>query len=287
MRYWICLPMIVLVSGIAKGQVTPDPAMRHNRDSYSAVMEVMKAQRTPVTDEQLEALKTFPFENIWNVMKRLGYTTYFTGLKSTRPGTRMVGRALTIQYLPRRPDLNEATKTLAKEGDWPEMYNIRAAEDAKPGDVLVVDLGGELTDGVFFGDISALGAEVAGARGAVFYGSSRDYGELKDMKEFPVFALGYDPNVAVQVGIGWNVPIRVGNITVLPGDVVVADDEAVMFFPPQLAAEIVKGAKEVTDQENYERALVRQKKYRFRDVYPLNPELHKQYEEEKKKQQNP
>jgi regulator of RNase E activity RraA len=251
-------------------------------------MEVLKSQRTPVTDEQLEALKTFPFENIWNVMKRLGYTTYFTGLKSTRPGTRMVGRALTIQYLPRRPDLNEATKTLAKEGDWPEMYNVRAAEDAKPGDVLVVDMGGELTDGVFFGDVSALGAQVAGAHGAVFYGSSRDYGELKDMKDFPVFALGYDPNVAVQVGIGWNVPIRVGNITVLPGDVVVADDEAVMFFPPQLAGEIVKGAQQITDQEIYERNLVSQKKYRFRDVYPLNPELHKQYEEEqKKKQQNP
>ncbi len=288
MRYWICLPMIVLVSGITKGQVTPDPAMRYNRDSYSAVMEIVKSQRTPVTDEQLAKLRTFPYETIWTMVKSLGYNTSFTGLKGTRPEAVLVGRALTIRYLPRRPDLAEAARTLAKGGDWPVMYNVRAAEDAKPGDVLVVDLGGELTDGVFFGDISALGAQVAGALGVVLYGSTRDLGELRAMKDMPVFALGFDPNVSVQVGVGWNVPIRVGDVTVLPGDVVVAMEEAVLFFPPQLAAKVIEGAQRITDQEIYERNLVRQKKYRFRDAYPLNPELHKQYEEEQKeKQQNP
>jgi len=168
------------------GQVTPDPALRKNRNTYSPVMEVLKSKRTPATDEQLEELKKFPFEAIWGVLKGLGYNTSFTGLKPTRPEARLVGRALTMRYLPRRPDLDEAVKTLAKEGDWPEYYNVRAAEEAKPGDVLVVDLGGALTTGVFFGDVSALGAQMAGARGAVLYGSTRDLGELREMKDFPV-----------------------------------------------------------------------------------------------------
>jgi len=283
MRYWICFPVIVLVSGIAMGQVTPDPALRKNRNTYSPVMEILKSRRTPATDEQLEQLKTFPFEAIWAVLKNLGYDTSFTGLKPTRPEARLVGRALTMRYLPRRPDLDEAVKTVAKEGDWPEHYNVRAAEEAKPGDVLVVDLGGALTTGVFTGDISALGAQMAGARGAVLYGSTRDLGELKEMKDFPVFAMGFDPHPALQIGVEWNIPIRVGDVTVLPGDIVVVEEEAALFFPPELADQVVKGARKIVEKEIYERSLVRQKKYRFRDVYPLNPELLKKFEEQQAK----
>jgi regulator of RNase E activity RraA len=204
------------------------------------------------------------------------------GLKATCPKARLVGRALTIRYLPHRPDLEQAMRTLAKEGDWPVSYNVRAAEEARPGDVLVVDLGGEMAGGVFFGDISALGAQLSGAVGAVLYGSTRDLAELREMAEFPVFAAGFDPSAATQIGVDWNVPIRVGSATVLPGDVVVAEEEAVLFFPPQLAGELIKLAKQVVEQEEYERKLVRQKKHRFRDVYPLNPELHKKSEEEQK-----
>jgi regulator of RNase E activity RraA len=285
MRYASFLAVIVLAAGVAWGQVTPDPELRKNRNTYSPVMELLKSRRTPATDAQLEELKTFPFEAIWGTVKGLGYNTYWTGLKPTRPEARVVGRALTMRYLPRRPDLDEAVKTLAKDGDWPEGYHVRAAEEAKPGDVLVVDLGGALTTGVFFGDISALGAEMAGARGAVLYGSTRDLGELKYMKDFPVFASGFDPNPALQVGVEWNIPIRVGDATVLPGDVVVVEEEAVLFFPPELTVKVIEGARKIVEKEIFERKVARQKKYRFRDVYPLNPELQKQFEEEQGKKQ--
>lgn len=267
-------------------QVMPDPKLRANRDTYHPVIEVLKAKRTPVTDEQLEQLKKLPLESIWAAVQRLKYTNcHYSGLKSTQPQERLVGRALTIRYLPRRPDLDEAMDTLAKEGDWPRGYNVRAAEEAKPGDVLVVDLGGGIPDGIFFGDISALGAQMAGARGVVLWGSTRDLTELQEMEGFPVLAVGFDPRPATQVGVDWNVPIRVGTVTVLPGDVVVADAEAVLFFPPELAAQVIQQATQITDQENYERELARQKKYRFRDVYPMSPELRKKYEADRKKKQ--
>jgi 4-hydroxy-4-methyl-2-oxoglutarate aldolase len=266
--------LCLAAAGVA--QITPE-SLRARRDTYSPVVEVMKAKRTPVTDQQLEQLKTAPLEAIWAAVQSLGYAnSHFSGMKSTRPTERLVGRALTIRYLPRRPDLDEAMATLAKEGDWPRGYNVRAAEEAKPGDVLVVDLGGGIPDGIFFGDISALGAKVAGARGAVLYGSTRDLIELRDMAGFPVLAMGFDPRPATQVGVDWNVPVRVGGVTVLPGDVIVADDEAVIAFPPQIAGQVIERTLRTVKQEGIERELARQKKYRFRDVYPLSPELRKQ-----------
>jgi 4-hydroxy-4-methyl-2-oxoglutarate aldolase len=263
--------------------VAAPPGLRTNRDTYHPVIELTKPQRVEVTDAQLEQLKKLPLEAIWASIRGLGYINcYHAGLQSTRPKERLVGRALTIRYLPRRPDLEQAMRQLAKEGDWPAGYNVRAAEEVKPGDVIVADLGGELANGVFFGDISALGAQVKGARGVVLWGSARDRLELEDMPGFPVLAAGFDPNVATQQGVDWNIPIRVGGATVLPGDIVVADNEAVLFFPTSIAAQVIERSARLAEQEDYERRLVREQKYRFRDVYPLNPELRKKYEEERK-----
>jgi regulator of RNase E activity RraA len=272
------------LAGAAPGEATPEarPA-RASRDTFHPVMDVLKAKSVRLSDEQIEKLKGFPLEAVWAAVQDLGYrNAHHSGLLSTRPSERLVGRALTIRYLPRRPDLVEAMQTLAKEGDWPSAYNVRAAEEAKPGDVLVVDLGGGIPDGIFFGDISALGAQVSGARGAVLYGSTRDLTELREMAGFPVLAVGFDPRPATQVGVDWNVPIRVGGATVLPGDAVVADDEAVVFFPASIAEQVIEKAASTVRQENYERDLVRKKQHRFRDVYPLGPELRKKFEEEKK-----
>jgi regulator of RNase E activity RraA len=280
---WWCAAGVGVAKASPAGDVTPDPKLRANRDTYHPALDVLKAKSARLTDEQMEKLKSFPLEAVWASVRDLGYTNaHMSGLLSTRPQERLVGRALTIRYLPRRPDLVEAMQTLAKEGDWPVAYNVRAGEQARPGDVLVVDLGGGIADGIFFGDISALAAQVQGARGAVLYGSTRDLGELREMAGFPVLAVGFDPRPATQVGVDWNIPVRVGGATVLPGDAVVADEEAVVFFPASIADEVIARATRIVEQENYERDLVRKKQHRFRDVYPLNPELKKQFEEKKK-----
>jgi 4-hydroxy-4-methyl-2-oxoglutarate aldolase len=277
-------PMIIAAGclGLATGQVTPDPKLRDNRDTYSPVMELLKPEIVRVTDAQLEHLKHIQLEPIWQAVQALGYRNcHFSGLKTTRPGERLVGRAMTIRYLPQRPDLTEAMTKLAKEGDWPRAYNVRAAEEVKPGDVIVVDLGGGIPDGIFFGDVSAIGARAAGANGVILYGSTRDEVELQKMAGFPVLAMGFDPRPATQIGVDWNVPIRVGGVTVLPGDVVVADEEAAVFFPGKIAEQVIQRAQATQDQEMYERKLATERQHKFRDVYPLNPELKKQYEEEK------
>jgi regulator of RNase E activity RraA len=180
----------------------------------------------------------------------------------------------------------KALEAISKEGDWPMGWHVRQAEDAKSGDVLVVDLGGEVDNGVFWGDVSALAAKTRGVKGAVLWGASRDLAELREVSDFPVLAVGFDPKPAVQIGVDWNVPVRVGGATVLPGDVVVADEEAVLFFPAAIAKEVIAAATRQFEQEEYERKLVRENKHKFRDVYPLNPELRKQFEAERKRKEN-
>ena len=109
--------------------VPPSPNFRTNRNSYSAIMDVLRPSRPSVSQEQLDRLKKLQFETIWG---QLGdyKSSYIRGLTGTRPGQTLVGRALTIRYLPARPDLQRALETLAKEGDWPSGYHARAAEEA-------------------------------------------------------------------------------------------------------------------------------------------------------------
>jgi len=256
---------------------------RENRTTYSALMELMRPKRTGVSDAQLETLSEFQLEAVWGAMGDYRETNFVRGFQSTQPGKRLVGRALTIRFLPFRKDLDAAARELAKEGDWDRRFYIRAGEEAKPGDVVVVDLGG--TEGnIFFGDVTALGIALRGAKGVIIDGGTRDLAELSDepFKDFPVFARFFDVNPARWVGAEWNVPIRVGSATVLPGDIVVADAEGILFVPPDIVAGVIESAVERKKREDYERDLLRQKKYRVRDVYPLHPELRKKYEEQQK-----
>ncbi len=269
---------------LSYGDAAASESIRFRSNTYHPVTDHLDKGRVRATDEQLAALEDLPLETVWGVLRGLGYEeTFFPGMTPTLPGKRLVGRAVTIRYLPQRPDLVEAMEALAEKGGWSSKYHTRAAEESQPGDVLVVDMGGQVEGGVFFGDISALGAQMSGARGAILYGSTRDLDELKEMKGFPVFSMGFHPEGATQIGVDWNAPIRVGDATVLPGDLVLATDEAVIFFPPEIADEVIAKSKKHRDEEDYKRELVRSKKYRFRDVYPLRPDLKKAYEESLRK----
>lgn len=256
---------------------------RSNRTSYSAIMDVLDETRKQVTLEQLALLEDFQIENIWSSMGEY-QDNYVTGFQSTRPGERIVGRALTIRSLPARPDLKRALVTLGAEGDWDPRFYVRAGEEAKPGDVVVVDLGGP-EGHIFFGDVTAMGIQMRGARGVIIDGGTRDLEELSadTFEGFPVFARFFDPVGPRWLDAEYNVPIRVGGATVLPGDIVVAEDEAMLFFPEEILDDVVQKARARQELEDYERNLLKEKKYRIRDVYPLHPELRKEYEAKKKK----
>ena len=263
--------------------VPPPDDFRANRTSYSAIMHVIRASGTQgtVSDADLGRLREMQLEDIW---RSLGdyRANYVRGFRATQPGQRIAGRALTMRFLPPRPDLVAAIDTLAAEGDWDRRYYARASEEAQPGDVVVAELGG--ADGhVLFGGMGALGIKLRGAAGIVIDGGSRDLAELvgETFADFPVFARFFDVTTTSWLGVEWNAPVRIGTTTVLPGDVVVADETGILFFPPALVPDVLRAAEEQADVEEHERNLLRSGEHRFRDVYPLSPELRREYERDR------
>jgi regulator of RNase E activity RraA len=264
----------------------PAPSARAARNTYSPIMDVLAAKNARVTDDQLRRLKAVPIEAVWGALQGKGYNQCFvTDFKLTQPGARLAGRALTMRYLPVRPDVMDAVKTLAKEGGWDHQYNVRAGEDARPGDVLVVELAGAVERATFMGDVTGLGIKSRGAAGVVIDGGLRDLNEFLPMKQFPVYYRGSHASaMADQVGAEWNAPVRIGGVTVLPGDVVIGDNSGVLFFPPQLAAEVIKAAENTVYVEDFKREMISGTKYRARDVYPKpSPEVEKEFEQWKMK----
>jgi regulator of RNase E activity RraA len=271
---------------LAQGTAAPAEATvqvnRAARDTWTPLMDVLKSRRTPATDAELARLRELPIEAVWGALQGRQYQLCFvTGFEGTQPGAKLVGRALTMRYMPVRPDLMEGVTTLAKEGDWDFQYNVRAGEDAKPGDVIVVELGGMVDKATFMGDVTGLGIHTAGVTGVVIDGGLRDLSEFVPMKDFPVYYKGAHASaMADQVGVEWNAPVRIGTMTVLPGDVVIADVSGVLAFPPQLAGDLIKDAENTVYVENFKREMMRSGKYRARDIYPkLSPELEKVFAE--------
>jgi len=258
---------------------------RASRETWTPVMDILKPGRTAVSDAQLQRFRELPLEAVWGALQGRRYVRSFEGgFRLTVPNPKLVGRAVTMRYLPVRPDLMEAVQTLAKEGDWDYQYNVRAGEDLRPGDVVVVELGGMVDRATFLGDVTGIGMQMAGALGVIVDGGIRDLSEFIPMKDFPIFYRGAHASaMADQVGVEWNGPIRLGGITVLPGDIIVADAEGVLVVPPQLVADVIKDAEDTVYTENFKREMMRSKKYRARDIYPrLSPELDKLFEEWKK-----
>ena len=279
--------VLFLVPALGRSeQSAPAPSsVRASRNTFSAVMDVLGPSRTRLTDEQIARLKKVPIEAVWGALQAKQYQHCFVNdLKLTQPGTKLVGRALTMRYLPVRPDLLEAVQALGKEGDWFYQYNIRAGEDTRPGDVLVVELAGMVDRATFMGDVTGLGIKSRGAAGVVIDGGLRDLSEFLPWKDFPVYYTGAHASaMADQVGVEWNAPVRIKTVSVLPGDAVIGDESGVLFFPPQLAADVIKAAEDTVYIEDFKREMIRDTKYRARDIYPvLSPELEKVFEEWKK-----
>lgn len=278
---------LLLLPGLASAEqaAATAPGVRGSRNTYSAVMDVLGPSRARLTDEQIAKLEKLPIEAVWGAVQGKQYRHSFVNdFKLTQPGTKMVGRALTMRYLPVRPDLVEAVQQLGKEGDWFYQYNIRAGEDTRPGDVLVVELGGTVDRATFMGDVTGLGIKARGAAGVVIDGGLRDLSEFLPWKDFPVYYTGAHASaMADQVGVEWNAPVRIKNVTVLPGDVVIGDESGVLFFPAHLVDDAIKSAENTVYIETFKREMIQGTKYRARDIYPtLSPELEKVYEEWKK-----
>jgi 4-hydroxy-4-methyl-2-oxoglutarate aldolase len=221
--------------------------------------------RPDVPDSVLARLKDATAEQAWEVLEAAGYHNQFeSGWKVINPSKqRLVGRAVTAVYLPYRPDVDSVIQANGKkEGRVGRGENSWIIDTLKPGDVMVVDEFGKIKDGPIVGGNLATSIWTKSHNGIVLDGAVRDTAEIQEMKGFKVFCRGTDPSFFHQVMLmGINVPIRIGQAAVMPGDIVLSDPEGVTFIPAQLAEKVADHAELDHLIDEWGMMMLRQQKY--------------------------
>ncbi|HEX5412314.1 MAG TPA: RraA family protein [Terriglobia bacterium] len=221
--------------------------------------------RPNVADSMLERLQDVTAEQAWEVLKQAGYQNQFEpGWTVVNPQKqRLVGRVVTAVFMPYRPDLDSVIRANAKkEGEKVRGENSWIINRLQPGDVMVVDLFGKIKDGTIIGGNLATSVFTKTHNGIIVNGSIRDTAEIEEMKGFEVFCRGTDPSALANVTLmGINVPIRMGEATVMPGDVAVSDPEGITFIPPQLAGQVADHAEMDHLVDDWGFMMLREKKY--------------------------
>jgi 4-hydroxy-4-methyl-2-oxoglutarate aldolase len=203
--------------------------------------------RPKVSDDLLVRLNDVTADEAWDILQDAGYRNQFEpGWKVINPGNRLVGRVVTAVFLPRRPDVDSMIQANGKKEQRVGGENSWLIDILQPADVLVVDLFGKIRYGTFAGDNLSTAIFAKSHNGLIVNGAVRDVTGIEEIKGFQVYVRGVDPSALEGTMLmGINVPIRIGAVTVMPGDVVLGDAEGLTFIPPQLA-EKVAGDTEMT-----------------------------------------
>ncbi len=129
-----------------------------------------------------------------------------------------------------------AVTVRSRGGD--NLTMLRAYEYCRPGDVMVIDCGGDVTNAVLGGILSYYGATI-GLSGMVLDGAIRDVAEIRE-RDFPVYARGVNHRGPYKDGPGEiNVPVSIGGMVVNPGDIIVGDQDGLLAFDPAEAQELI------------------------------------------------
>jgi 4-hydroxy-4-methyl-2-oxoglutarate aldolase len=222
--------------------------------------------RPKVPDEVLDRLKNTSAEEAWGTIGMRGYKHQFEGGWKTlnvKPGERLVGRAVTAVFMPHRPDMNAVINDHAKqEGRIGTGQNSWVIDTLTKRDVMVVDLFGKIKDGTIIGDNLANSIMAKTGTGLVVDGSVRDPTGIMEVEGFKVFARDFHPSYLTEVTLmGWNLPIRIGDVMVLPGDIVLSDPDGIVFIPAQLAEAVANDSETTHLRDEWGHKMLREQKY--------------------------
>jgi 4-hydroxy-4-methyl-2-oxoglutarate aldolase len=243
--------------------------------------------RPKIPDALIERARGLSAEEVWAVLPGQGFRNqYADGFKVLHPDHKLAGRAFTVQFMPLRPDLESLINTRAKAAGVARMNNQVAIDMLQPGDVLVVDLFGQVEGGTIVGDnLFYYVMKTTKNGGLVVDGAIRDLEGISRM-DMPAYFRDAHPSAISNVVLsGINVPVRIGKATVMPGDLVFGDSEGVYFIPPALVEQVVDKADETHIHDEWTRKKFDEGKYKSSDIYgsPKDPALKKEYDEYLKK----
>ena len=215
-------------------------------------------------------------------LRRLGIQDPFLlGPVCRTPGVKVVGPALTLQFMPIRED----QYAMDEYSDPESQLHRQALYHTQPGDVVVVDARGSMRSGCF-GDMMLTYFKGKGGIGVIVDGCIRDFPKAKDLG-LGIWTRGVTPNFHTQTEIfpfAVNVPIACGGTLVMPGDIIVADDDGATVVPITLAEQLVERATAHAEWEDFSRMRLLQGG-ELRRYYPLTEEARPEFEEWRKEQE--
>ncbi|MGI9147546.1 MAG: ribonuclease activity regulator RraA [Chloroflexota bacterium] len=223
----------------------------------------------------IEALQNVGSATASGELKRLGIRSAFIqGPVCMTPGASVVGPALTLQFMPKREDLYPDAEYVEPE----TQLHRHVLYHAQPGDIVVVDARADLTSGVF-GAMMMTYFRGRGGLGIVIDGAVRDFAEIKELG-LGLWLRGVTPNFHTQTSIfpyAVNVPVACGGVTVVPGDIIIADDDGAVVVPIQLAPQLAEKATQHVEWEEFSRMKLAEGGD-LRRYYPLSDAARDEYE---------
>ena len=218
--------------------------------------------RPKVPDDLLERAKFINIDDAWTVLKNEGYLNQFEGNWKTVNNDPVIGRAVTAMFMPSRPDVEKNIKARGVTNGRKGNTNSWPIETLVKGDVYVADGFGKIGGGTLMGSTLATSIYSKSGNGVVFNGASRDLGEIQEMKGFNAFVRDFHPSFLEEmVLMGLNTPIRIGNVMVLPGDLVLGVREGILFIPAHMAEQVVSTAEFVIRKDKFGFEMVKSAKY--------------------------
>ena len=222
-----------------------------------------KGERLPdgrpfVPDKYLDEIRKMTLEELWKPIFVQGYENQFIEMKCLHPEFRengelnckMIGRAVTASYGPKRPDYHEASMNQAKAQGFAGTPNQWVIDSLRDRDVAVIDMFDKIYKGTFVGgNLTTAIKTRTNTGGAVIWGGIRDIEQMKKVSGINVYYRGIDPTPIRDFSmLSFNAPVRMGDgehaALCLPGDIVYGCSGGVLFIPPQLVVEVVEnGAK--------------------------------------------
>lgn len=214
--------------------------------------------RPKLPDDVLERAKKIYIDDAWTVLKNEGYLNQYEGGWKSVNDITITGRAVTAMYLPSRPDVEKNIKDRGTKQGRTGNTNSWPIDILTKGDLYVADAFGKISGGGIMGATLANSIYAKSGSGVVFDGAARDLQEIRKIEGFNAFVRDFHPSFTEEmVLMGLNSPIRMGNAIVLPGDLVIATIEGVLFVPAHMAEQVVSTAEFVIRKDQFGFEMVR------------------------------
>ncbi|HWJ73640.1 MAG TPA: ribonuclease activity regulator RraA [Kaistia sp.] len=198
---------------------------------------------------------------------------HIRGPVAQQRGRSIAGPALTLQFMPKREDLHNAS-----EYEDPEKQLHRhVLYQVERGDVVVVDARADMASGIF-GEMMLTYLAGRGGAGVVIDGCIRDSRKAMEL-DLGYWVRGTTPNFHIQTGIvpfAVNVPVACGGVLVMPGDIIVADDDGAVVVPIGMAEALLERASKHAEWEDFSRAKLSEGGD-LRKYYPLSAEAEAEF----------